>query len=316
MTVAGPGGIWPILYAFFSPGGGLCRESMRRQVEVLVAGGVPGIAALGLATEVHKLTVDERRQVLHWLVEDTAGRVPVAITVYGEDEAEQIGFAREAAAAGAAWVILQPPPRRPLPEDQLLRFFGRVADAAPVPVAIQNAPQYLGVGLSDASLLALRRQHPNFLLLKGEAGALEIARTIAALRGEVAVFNGRGGLELPDMHRAGCAGLIPAPECFDVQLRIWRAMAVGREAEADELYRRILPLITFVMQSIPQFLCYGKRLAARRLGLGEVVDREPCLAPEPLGLAALARWSRDLPEWRDELDGFPAPEAQPRAIIS
>jgi 4-hydroxy-tetrahydrodipicolinate synthase len=305
-----PRGIWPILYAFFAPDGGLCRDSMRRQVEVLVAGGVPGIAALGLATEVQKLTPDERRLVLHWLIEDAAGRVPVAVTVFGETEAEQIGFVREAAAAGAAWVILQPPPRRPLAEDELLRFFGRIADAAPVPVAIQNAPQYLGVGLGDAALLALRRQHPNFCLLKGETGALDIARTIAALRGEVAVLNGRGGLELPDMHRAGCSGLIPAPECFDVQLRIWQAMDAGRDEEADALYRGILPLITFVMQSIPQFLCYGKRLAARRFGLGEVVDRPPCLAPEPLGLAALARWSRGLDRWSDHLGASGGPQGR------
>ena len=316
MIEAAPRGIWPILYAFFAPNGTLCRASMRRQVEALVAGGVPGIAALGLATEVHKLTPDERRQVLHWLIEDAAGRVPVAITVFGETEAEQIGFVREAAAAGAAWVILQPPPRRPLAEDELLRFFGKVADAAPVPVAIQNAPQYLGVGLGDEALLALRRHHPNFRLLKGEAGALDIARTIRALDGEVAVLNGRGGLELPDMHRAGCAGLIPAPECFDVQWRIWQAMERGRDAEADALYRRILPLITFVMQSIPQFLCYGKRLAARRLGLGEVVDRPPCLAPEPLGLALLDRWSRGLGSWPAGLDARTGPDGRSRQVIS
>ncbi len=28
--------------------------------------------------------------------------------------------------------------------------------------------------------------------------------------GRLAVFNGRGGMELPDNFRAGCAGLVPA----------------------------------------------------------------------------------------------------------
>src|SRR5260370_9739699 len=40
----------------------------------------------------------------------------------------------------------------------------------------------------------------------------------------------------------------------------------------------ILPLITFLMQSIESFLCYGKRLLARRLGLGPVQVRAPGLA--------------------------------------
>ena len=290
-------GIYPILYAFFGPDGRLDRAAMRRQVEACVAGGAHGIAALGLATEVSKLSPAERRLVMEWLLEDAAGRVPVAITVFGETPELQIEFVHAAARMGASWVILQPPPARPLGESQLLRFFGEVADAAPIPVAVQNAPQYLGVGLGDRALLALRRNHPNFVLLKGEASALEIARTVETLRGEVAVFNGRGGLELPDVLRAGCAGMIPAPECFDVHVGIHGAMLRGDEAEAERLYREVLPLIVFAMQSVDQFLCYGKRVAARRLGLGEVFDREPCQRPEPLGLRAIERYAAALPAW-------------------
>lgn len=242
-------GVYPILYAFFGADGRrLDRDAMRRQAEACVAGGAQGVAALGLATEVAKLSPAERRQVLEWVVEDVGGRVPVAITVFGETPEIQAGFVRAAADLGASWVILQPPPTRPLSEAELVRFFGRVMDASPLPVAVQNAPQYIGVGLSDAGLLELRRNHANFVLLKGEASALEIARTIEGLRGEVAVFNGRGGLELPDCLRAGCAGMIPAPECFDVQVRIFAAMRRGDEAEAERLYREILPLVVFAMQ--------------------------------------------------------------------
>jgi 4-hydroxy-tetrahydrodipicolinate synthase len=287
-------GIYPILYAFFTAEGGLDRQAMRRQVEACIAGGAHGVAALGLATEVSKLTPAERRQVMEWVLEDVAGRVPVAITVFGETPAEQIGFVRAAAALGASWCILQPPPTRPISEPELVRFFGTVADAAPIPVGIQNAPQYIGVGLGTEGLLALRRQHANFVLLKGEASALEIARTVEALNGEVTVFNGRGGLELPDVLRAGCAGLIPAPETFDVQVQVFGAMQAGDGLKAERLYREILPLIVFLMQSIEQFICYGKRLTARRLGLGEVHDRAPCQTPEPLGIQAMQRYGARL----------------------
>lgn len=287
-------GIWPILYAFFGPDGRLDRSAMRAQVEACVRGGAHGLAALGLATEVSKLTPAERYRVMAWLAEDAAGRLPFAITVFGETPAIQIAFVREAAALGASWVILQPPPQRPLGQDELLRFFGAVADASPLPVAIQNAPQYLGVGLDSAGLRTLRRNHQSFVLLKGEASAVEIARQIEALHGEVAVFNGRGGLELPDILRAGCAGMIPAPECFDALLRIYEALARGDGDEADRLYAEVLPLIVFLMQSVDQFLCYGKRLTARRLGLGAVHDRAPAQAPTPFGLACLERWAKAL----------------------
>jgi 4-hydroxy-tetrahydrodipicolinate synthase len=229
-----------------------------------------------------------------WLAEDVDGRLPIAITVFGRTPAEQIGYVKAAAGLGAAWVILQPPQGDPIDESGLIRFFGEVMEASPIPVAVQNAPQYLNVGLSDQGLHTLCRNHANFTLLKGEGSALQIRDTIDAVGGALDVFNGRGGLELTDNLRAGCKGMIPAPECADVQIRIFELMAAGDEAKAEELYTELLPLITFLMQSVDQFLCYGKRLTARRLGLGEVHDREPCQRPTEFGLACLERYGRAL----------------------
>ena len=61
------------------------------------------------------------------------------------------------------------------------------------------------------------------------------------------------------------------------------------EVEAERLYREMAPLIIFLMQSVDQFLCYGKRLTARRIGLAEVHDRAPAQAPTPFGLECLTR---------------------------
>jgi len=285
-------GIYPILYAFFDRHGRLDRDAMRRQAEACVEMGAHGIAALGLATEVSKLSLAERHDVMTWLTEDVAGRLPVAITIFGDTPEAQIAFVKAAAELGAAWVILQPPQVRSLGEADLIRFFGKVMDASPIPVAIQNAPQYLGAGLSDEGLHTLCRNHENFQLLKGEGSALQIADTIQKVDGALKVLNGRGGLELTDNLRAGCVGMIPAPECADVQIRIYEHIRAGREDEAERLYAEILPLITFLMQSVDQFLCYGKRLTARRLGLKEVYDRVPCQQPTELGLTCLERYSR------------------------
>ena len=291
------GGIYPMLYAFFDAEGRLDRAAMRRQVEAALAVGAHGLAVLGLATEVNKLSTAERRQVVEWAAEDVAGRLPLAVTVAENSAAGQVAFVRAAEAAGAAWVILQPPPVRGAPEAELIRFFGAVADRAAVPVAIQNAPKYIGIGLSPEGIRTLNRNHPNFTVLKGEGPAVQIRQVIEATEGRLAVFNGRGGLELPDNLRAGCAGLSPAPECADVQVRIFELMTSGdptEEHEAERLYRDILPLIAFVMQGIEHFLCYGKRVLAHRLGLGPVHDRVPSLQPTPFGLACAERYAAGL----------------------
>ena len=68
-------GVYPILYSFFDKDGQLDRNAMRRQVEGCIAAGAHGITVMGLATEVGKLDVNERRKVIDWVGEDIAGRV-------------------------------------------------------------------------------------------------------------------------------------------------------------------------------------------------------------------------------------------------
>jgi 4-hydroxy-tetrahydrodipicolinate synthase len=287
-------GIYPMQYAFFDRDGRLDREAMRRQVHACIAAGAHGIAVLGLGTEVDKLSAEERRTLIDWVTRDVAGRAPVAVTVAGATVDEQVALAEYARSAGAGWVILQPPPERGMPESHYAAFFSNVMERVRLPAAIQNAPEYIGVGLSDRSLVELARRHENFVLLKGEGPALAIRRSIEALAGALAVFNGRGGLELPDNLRAGCAGMIPATDTVDRQVRVFEKMRAGEEAGAERIYREVLPAIVFVMQSLDTLICYGKRIAALRLGLAEVHDRGPCLAPDAFGLACAGRYAAAL----------------------
>lgn len=291
-------GIYPILYAFFDGRGAPLREPLVAQVEAAVRHGAHGVAILGLATETNKLDTGERRQILEWTAEALRGRLPLAVTVAEPSVHAQAAFVRAAQDAGAAWVILQPPAAATMGERELVRFFGAVADTTQIPVALQNAAQFLGVGVSNAGLVTLNRQHANVCLLKGEAPAHVIERVVADTEGAYRVFNGRGGMELPECLRAGCVGMIPAPECFDVQVAIYEAMRRGTpegDAEAERLYRSILPLIVFMMASIDTFICYGKRLVARRLGITDVLDRAPAQRPTEFGVLMLERLAAELP---------------------
>jgi 2-keto-3-deoxy-L-arabinonate dehydratase len=286
-------GIYPMMYSFFGRDGSLDRGAMRRQVQACLRGGAHGIAVLGLATEVGKLSAQERRQLVEWVTQDAGGAVPIAVTVSEPTVDAQAEFANWAKGQGAGWVILQPPPERGMPEAWYADFFARVMERVQLPCAIQNAPEYIGVGLGPESIKALKDRCPNFTLLKGEGPVLTIRRVIEAMEGRLAVFNGRGGLELPDNLRAGCAGMIPATDTFDYQVRVFELMRrTGGHDErmAEEAYQRILPTIVFTLQSLDTMICYGKRIAALRLGLPEVHDRAPALHPTEFGIDCARRY--------------------------
>ena len=287
------GGTYPMLYAFFDAAGELRRDAVTRQIAAAIACGASGIAVLGLGTEVHKLGRAERRQMVEWTLADVAGRVPVAVTIADGNLPDMIESARFARAAGAAWLVLQPP-RPPASGAHLIRFFGAIADSVDCPVAIQNAPEFLGIGLSPADLLALHEAHPNVSAVKAESTALTVAGVVAALGGRLRVLNGRAGLELVDNYRAGCAGMIPGTETIDLQVGVERAMRGGDEARAGALYEKLLPAVAFMMQGLPTFLAYGKLIAAERLGLAPSHDRIPCETTTPTGVAWARRFAAEL----------------------
>ena len=286
-------GVHAILYALFDADERLDRAAMRRQVELCLGAGVAGIVALGLATEVAKLSFDERKTLMDWLAEDTGGRVPLGFTVYGQSVAEQVAMVRHAESVGADWLILQPPMVGSYGAEEYLGFFGRVMAETSLPVAIQNAPQYLGRGLSDDDIGRLRDRHLNFTLIKSEATAVECARLIQTAGPSFQVFNGRGGQEMLACLEAGCAGFLLAPDLVDYGVRVMDLYDAGDRAGALALHQQTLPAIGFVMQSIEQLICYGKRLFALRAGI-EVFDRAPALRPDAAGLDQIADFAQAL----------------------
>jgi 4-hydroxy-tetrahydrodipicolinate synthase len=296
-----PHGMWPVLYAYFDANNALDQQAIHTQIDQTIEAGASGIVILGLATEVNRLSLDEKHRFIRWTSRHIAGRVPLAVTITGDTADAQVGLADHAAEHGAASLILQPPSMRDKPESFYFDFFADVMQRVRVPVGIQNAPEYLGVGLSAQSLVALTTQCSAFQWLKGEGPSTVTQATIERLRehsSTLPVFNGRGGQELIDNLRAGCAGFIVAPDSFDWQAAIYRAFSEGDIAQAQMLYDSVLPSIVFVMQSLDALTCYGKRIAAWRMGFD--VEHDRGIRPTSFGLECARRFASALGPFADQ----------------
>ena len=287
-----------MLYAFFGADGKPDRDTMRQQINRCIASGAQGIAILGLITEVSALTPGERKQLISWCAEDLDSRAPLAVTIAGRTAQEQIDLARYAIEHGADWLILQPPIGDKPDSQTLLRFFDRVMETISLPAGIQNVPEILGVGLDCDEVVQLHRQQAHFTVMKAEGPVSVVKPYIDALQGEVAVFNGRGGLELTDNLRAGCSGMIPAPDCADIQIELYQAELNGDKIRANELYTRILPYVVFAMQTIEFHIVYGKKMFAKRAGIDTADHRLDNFREE-------AFFSRRASDWAEAFGPYP-----------
>jgi 4-hydroxy-tetrahydrodipicolinate synthase len=282
-------GIHAVLYAFFDARERLDRAAMAAQVARVRADGADGVTVLGLATEVAKLDWAEKRQIIDWAAEDRGG-LPLSVTISGNSVAEQVALARHAEAAGADWLILQPPLAGAFAAAEYIDFFARVGAEVGLPFAVQNAPQYLGRSLSPADIALLADRCPRFTHVKAETSAVELAGLVAGAGERLTILNGRGGLEMTDCLRAGAAGFIVAPDTLPGVVACMRAWAAGDAAGAEAAYAAFLPAALFAMQSIEHLICYGKRIFAWRAGL-TVHDRAPALRPTAAGLAMARHWA-------------------------
>jgi 4-hydroxy-tetrahydrodipicolinate synthase len=290
-------GIHPMLFAPFDEQGRLHRAMADRMVEAAVQAGCHGIAILGELTEASRLSREERRVLIDWLADRIAGRMQFCVSVDAPELEGQIEAVRAAQTAGATWTMLQPPPIRGLSGSELLRFFSVVAGKSEVPVCVRNAPEVLGLGLSHDELRQLKRDCPNVVAVKVEAGPIAVARLVDALDGELAVVNGRGALEMTDCLRAGASGFMPGLEAIDVICRVFDGMhdSDSEEAAQSEVsFRQVAPIFTFLSISTAHRLLYGKQLLAHRLGLPPMTPRPPYNPPHPFGTALMRRWADEL----------------------
>ncbi len=282
-------GIHCVLFALFDASERLDRTAMAAQADYVRQAGADGVTVLGLATEVGKLTFAERCRLIDWAAEDIQD-LPLSVTIAGNSVAEQTELIRHAEAAGAAWLILQPPLVGAYPASEYIEFFARVGAETRLPFAIQNAPQYLGRSLSDEDIAVLRGRCVNFTLIKSETSAIDLAGLVKRVGGGLTILNGRGGLEMTDCLKAGCEGFVVAPDVLPGVVACYRAWASGEIDLALSEYERLLPAASFSMQSLEHLICYGKRIFGARSGIA-ICDRSPALRPTEFGLATAGAWA-------------------------
>lgn len=238
--------------------------------------GAHGLVAFGLAGEVLKLSADERRQLTEVIVDEVEGTVPVFVGAGAPSVRASADLARHAEQAGASCVVLPAPMGGALGEAALVDYFVRIASAVSLPVMIQDAPAYLGVGLGAELVRRIAALAENVRLVKLEAGPVEMNDWIDHLGPEFAIWGGDGGVYLLDCVRTGAAGIIPGVDLIDFIVRAYEAEAEGDSALAEERLREILPMLVFEMQhSIDHYNACAKRVLVRRGILANAALRAP-----------------------------------------
>ena len=288
-------GIFPMIYCFFNKNNSIDIKAINDQIQLIKNIGSQGIATLGLATEVNKLSFQEKKTIIELMADNCHNYISTAVTIHGNSLREFIKLIDVAKKNQADWIILQPLIKKNTTDKNCYNFYKKLIPfVGDTIVGIQNAKEYLGVGLSVEDVVKLYKAFPNFRVIKGEASSISIQKEIEQYPKDLRVFNGRGGQEIVDNLIVGCKGIVPSLDSADKLLKIYKHFNNKDINKAKREYMKILPSIVFVMQSVKTLVCYGKRICAYRMGMKKVYDRSPGIIPTAYGIRKSKELSKDL----------------------
>jgi len=270
-------GIWPVAPTPFHDDGALDLDGMKRVLDCMIAQGVDGICILANYSEQFLLSDAERETLTRLCLEHVAGRVPVIVTCSHFSTDIVVARARQAAAMGAAMIMLMAPYHGALLKgaaQQTFEQFAR-AGAAGLPIMVQDAP-LSGVDLPAPLLARMAREIEQVRLFKIEcAGAADKLRALLAEGGDAieGPFDGEEGVTLLADLDAGATGTMTSALAPDLIGPVLRAHLAGDREAAAAGYARVLPLINHENRQC------GFRAAKAVLKAGGVIGSDFCRHP-------------------------------------
>ena len=201
-------GILPALTTPFAADGAVDLAALQDHAAALLAAGVHGFVATGTMGEAGSLTRDERAAVVAAVVEAAEDRVPVLAGVSAGTPADATAFARDAASAGVAGLMLLPPLGYRGDAREIVAHFAAVAAATDLPVMAYNNPEASGTDMAPSLIARLagrggRRRGRQGVLGRRAADRRAARRGARRWRSSSAATTGRwrGSAPAP---RAGC----------------------------------------------------------------------------------------------------------------
>ena len=224
-------------------------DALARMVDYVIEGGVDYIVALGSTAETATLSLKERQEVLDFIVERTAERIPIVVGMGSNNTAELVEQLRTFDLSQCVAILCVTPYYNKPSQEGIYRHFMAVAEASPIPVIVYNVPGRTGVNMTAETTLRLAHATERIVAIKEAVGDIEqMQRIIDGRPDNFLVLSGDDGLTVELIKRGGEGVISVAANAFPKRFCncIHRAMAgdiESSEREMREIFTEPLNLI-------------------------------------------------------------------------
>ena len=264
----------------FHEDGRIDEASIDRLTDFYRDAGCNGITVLGIMGEAPKLDGQEAVDVATRFIR-RAQKMQIIVGVSAPGFAAMRSLARSVMDAGAAGVMIAPPPNLRT-DDQITTYFKQAVEAigADIPWVLQDYPLTLTVVMTPQVIRRIVMDNPSCVMLKHEDWpGLE---KISALRGfqkdgslrPLSILTGNGGLFLDFEMERGADGAMTGYAFPDMLVDVVRMSKAGQRDAAHDLFDAHLPLIRYEQQQ-GVGLAVRKYVMKRRGMIASDAQRKP-----------------------------------------
>jgi len=246
-------GVFAIAVTPFLPDGAVDTASIDRSTDFYQSCGVSGLTILGMMGEAPKLDAAESLAIAGQVVRRAS--VPIVVGVSAPGFAAMRALARGVMDAGAAGVMIAPPPALRT-DDQIVDYFAQaVAAIGPdIPWVLQDYPLVLTVQMTPKVIRQIVTANPSCVMLKHEDWpGLEKISTLRAFQHEgsmrpISILTGNGALFLDFELERGADGAMTGYGFPDMLVDVVNFSQQGNRDTAHDLFDAHLPLIRYEQQ--------------------------------------------------------------------
>ena len=233
------------------PDGSVNYEELGRLLEFQIENGTDAIIACGTTGEAATLTVKEHCDVLSYVCEKVAGRIPVIAGTGSNDTNTAIELSKSAEASGADALLSVTPYYNKTSQTGLIRHFTTIADNIDLPMILYNVPSRTGCNIKPKTYAELCK-HENIVATKEANGDISSVSQTRSLCGDrLDIYSGNDDQTVPFMS-LGAQGVISvfANFCPQEMHRICELCLNNDFAEASKMNFHYVELMDIMFSDV------------------------------------------------------------------
>lgn len=182
---------------------GIDFDTFKKLIDFQLQQGVDALIVLGTTGESSTMSLEEKKQVAKFVIDNVHKQVPVIVGAGGNNTKSVIEFSKYAENVGADGLLLVTPYYNKTTQNGLIMHYTEIAKNTSLPIILYNVPSRTGLNIEPKTCLELSKI-PNIVAIKEASGNISQIAKIASLCGDnLHIYSGNDDQTLPILSLGG-----------------------------------------------------------------------------------------------------------------